>query len=64
MLSRFLIPSILTGKRVLLVDDIITTGATASEAAHKLLQAGVLAVVVLTLASGVMDNAGASQSNF
>ncbi len=45
----------LSGASVLLVDDILTTGATASEAARVLLRAGALSVKVLTLAVGVMD---------
>jgi ComF family protein len=45
----------LSGASVLLVDDILTTGATASEAARVLLRAGALTVKVLTLAVGVMD---------
>lgn len=45
----------LAGASVLLVDDILTTGATASETARVLLRAGALTVKVLTLAVGVMD---------
>lgn len=45
----------LTGTSVLLVDDILTTGATASEAARVLLRAGARTVKVLALAAGVMD---------
>ena len=45
----------LSGASVLLVDDILTTGATASEAARVLLRAGALTVKVLTLAVGVID---------
>ncbi|HOP75593.1 MAG TPA: ComF family protein [Bacillota bacterium] len=45
----------LTGKRVLLIDDIMTTGATASEVSRTLLRAGALDVKLLTLAAGVID---------
>lgn len=40
------------GKRILLVDDILTTGATVAEAARTLRFAGAKAVSVLTLAKG------------
>lgn len=46
----------LGGARVLLVDDILTTGATASEASRVLLRAGAQDVKVLTLAVGVIDS--------
>ncbi|NLY74106.1 MAG: ComF family protein [Firmicutes bacterium] len=45
----------LPGASVLVVDDILTTGATASEVARMLLRAGALTVRVLTLAVGVID---------
>lgn len=41
----------ITGKSILLVDDVLTTGATASEAAAALKQAHAAYVMVLTLAS-------------
>jgi competence protein ComFC len=44
-----------SGKRILLIDDIFTTGATVSEAARTLLKAGATNVDVLTLATGVME---------
>ena len=48
-------PSAVSGKRILLVDDILTTGATASEASRVLLRAGAMEINVLTLAAGVID---------
>lgn len=48
--------AVISGAKVLLVDDILTTGATASEAARVLLRAGALDVKVLTLAVGVIDS--------
>ena len=41
------------GCRVLLVDDVLTTGATLNEAARTLLQAGAVAVYGLVLARAV-----------
>ena len=38
------------GKRVMLVDDVMTTGATANECSKQLIKAGASEVVVLTLA--------------
>jgi ComF family protein len=39
-----------SGKRIMLVDDVMTTGATANECSRQLLKAGAAEVVVLTLA--------------
>ncbi len=39
------------GKRVLVVDDILTTGATADEMAKALIKAGAKAVYLATVAS-------------
>ena len=43
-------PVFIKGKRILLLDDIITTGVTASEAARMLLTAGAKEVKLATLA--------------
>ncbi len=43
-------PENIKNKKILLVDDVYTTGATCSEAAQKLLEAGALSVDVLVIA--------------
>ena len=47
------LPEAVEGKRVLLTDDVYTTGATVNECAHSLLKAGAARVDVLTLARAV-----------
>jgi len=43
-------PARIKGRRVLLVDDVMTTGATVDECARVLMAAGAARVAVLTLA--------------
>ncbi|KYH31442.1 ComF family protein [Neomoorella mulderi] len=46
-------PGKITGRRLLLVDDVLTTGATASACTNALLAAGAAGVAVITLATGI-----------
>lgn len=48
-------PALVRDKRILLLDDIVTTGATASEAARMLLTAGAKEVKLATLAVALHD---------
>lgn len=50
---RVAYPALIAGDRVLLVDDVFTTGATVSSCARALLDAGAAAVFVLTIARPV-----------
>jgi predicted amidophosphoribosyltransferase len=45
----------LSGRRVLIVDDVMTTGATAQEAARSLIEGGAAAVYVATVARSTPD---------
>ena len=47
---RVVRPRLIAGHRVLLVDDVLTTGATVSSCAHALLEAGAREVFALTVA--------------
>jgi ComF family protein len=49
-------PSAVRGRQVLLVDDILTTGATARAAAQSLIKAGAASVYVVTLARARRSN--------
>jgi len=51
-------PDRVAGRRVLLVDDVLTTGATVEECAHVLRRAGARGVDVLTLARVTLDGDG------
>lgn len=42
-------PSVIAGKHLLLVDDVVTTGSTLEACAHQLLQAGCASVAISTL---------------
>ena len=57
VLGAYRVPdqSALTGKRILLLDDVITTGATASECARTLLTAGAASVTLATVAAARQD---------
>lgn len=48
-------PTSVAGKRVLLVDDVLTSGATADEAAHTLLRAGAAKVNVACVAVAIHE---------
>lgn len=43
-------PELIEGKRILLIDDIVTSGSTLSECARMLLQAGAKEVLCATIA--------------
>lgn len=49
-------PGLIRGKRLLLVDDILTTGYTASECARVLLVAGAAWIGVITLSVGLIED--------
>lgn len=48
--GQFVLQEAVCGSRVLLLDDVVTTGATASECAKTLIEGGAKAVVLLTFA--------------
>ncbi|MGQ9779230.1 MAG: double zinc ribbon domain-containing protein [Bacillota bacterium] len=52
---RVTVPAAIAGRRALLIDDIMTTGYTASECARVMLRAGAVEIGVLTLANGSLD---------
>lgn len=49
-------PTVITGRRVLLIDDVFTTGTTLNECAKTLLKAGAASVCALTLARTIDTN--------
>ena len=49
-------PDLFTGKTIMLVDDVLTTGVTASECARKLKDAGAGTVHLVVLAIANHDN--------
>lgn len=54
-------PGAVRGKRVLLADDVVTTGSTLSECARVLRSAGAAGVVCVTLARARRDRTGAGE---
>lgn len=46
-------PALVAGKRVLLLDDVLTTGSTVEECSHMLRKAGAAQVLVITVARAV-----------
>jgi ComF family protein len=56
-------PDALTGRDVLLIDDIMTTGATARAAATVLLGAGAKSVRVATVARAILSNGNSFQGS-
>jgi ComF family protein len=55
-------PERLRGRRILLVDDVMTTGATAGECSRVLLRAGASEVFVATVARATRDNVPALEA--
>ena len=56
------VPELVYQKRILLIDDIITTGSTLSECAQELKFAGAKDVVCVTFARAVLDREASLQT--
>lgn len=53
--NAFAVQGDLTDKKVILLDDVMTTGATVRECSRVLIKAGAKDVVVVTLARSALD---------
>lgn len=61
--QAFVADALVAGRRILLVDDVVTTGATVAECARALLDAGAASVAVAALARAPRQGRGTSGAN-